>query len=85
VHAGLTPSEALDAATRAPAEFLGRLDSLGTISQGRIADLVHLDADPLEAIENTKKIDAVILDGRLISKDEIEAIRSGANPAAPRD
>lgn len=85
VHAGLTPTEALDAATRAPAEFLGRPDSLGTISQGKIADLVLLDADPLEAVENTKRIDAVVLDGRLISKDEIEAIRSGANPTAPRD
>jgi imidazolonepropionase-like amidohydrolase len=85
VRAGLTPSEALEAATRAPAEFLGRLDSLGTISQGKIADLILLDADPLEDVENTKKIDGVILDGRLISKDEIQAIRSGASPAAPRD
>lgn len=65
VEAGLSPMEALQAATRNPAEFLGRLGSLGTVERGKIADLVLLDADPLEDIRNTKKIHAVIVGGEL--------------------
>src|SRR6266699_6229980 len=47
VEAGFTPLEALRAATRNPAEFLGLLDSLGTVEKGKIADLVLLNANPL--------------------------------------
>ena len=63
VEAGLTPTEALQTATINPARFLGRLSSFGTIAEGRFADLVLLDANPLENISNTKKIAAVIFDG----------------------
>lgn len=66
VEAGLSPMEALQAATRNPAEFLGRLGSLGTVERGKIADLVLLDANPLEDIRNTKKIHAVIVGGELV-------------------
>jgi hypothetical protein len=65
VQSGLTPIEALRTATYNPAEFLGALDSLGTITQGKIADLVLLDADPLADIRNTRRISAVITNGRL--------------------
>ncbi|MDP9201902.1 MAG: amidohydrolase family protein [Gemmatimonadota bacterium] len=65
VRSGLTPLEALRAATYNPAEYLGALDSLGTVSQGNIADLVLLDADPLVDIRNTRRISAVIANGRL--------------------
>jgi cytosine/adenosine deaminase-related metal-dependent hydrolase len=65
VRSGLTPLEALRAATYNPAEFLGALDSLGTVAQGKIADLVLLDADPLVDIRNTRRISAVIANGRL--------------------
>jgi hypothetical protein len=67
VEGGLTPMEALQAATRNPAEFLGRLDSLGTVERGKIADLVLLDANPLEDIRNTRKIHAVIINGKLVT------------------
>jgi imidazolonepropionase-like amidohydrolase len=50
VQAGFTPLEALQCATRNPAEYLGRLDTVGTVEKGKIADLVLLDADPLEDI-----------------------------------
>jgi imidazolonepropionase-like amidohydrolase len=66
VEAGLTPMEALQAATVEPARFLGTQDSQGTIETGKRADLVLLDADPLEDISHTRKIHSVILGGRLI-------------------
>jgi Amidohydrolase family len=65
VRSGLTPLEALRSATYNPAEFLGALDSLGTITQGKIADLVVLDADPLKDIRNTRRISLVIANGRV--------------------
>ncbi|HEY6089086.1 MAG TPA: amidohydrolase family protein [Gemmatimonadaceae bacterium] len=65
VRSGLTPLEALRAATYNPAEYLGALDSLGTVAQGKIADLVLLDADPLVDVANTRRISAVIANGRL--------------------
>jgi imidazolonepropionase-like amidohydrolase len=66
VGAGLTPTEALETATRKPAEFLGKLDSLGTVEPGKIADLLLLDANPLDDIRNTKRISAIIVRGRLV-------------------
>jgi imidazolonepropionase-like amidohydrolase len=66
VEAGLTPMEALQSATMKPAKFLGKLDSLGTIEKGKIADLVLLDASPLEDISHTRKINSVILGGKLV-------------------
>ena len=65
VRSGLTPVEALRTATYNPAEYLGALDSLGTVAQGKIADLVLLDANPLVDITNTRRISAVIANGRL--------------------
>ena len=64
VRSGLTPLEALRTATYNPAEFLGALDSLGTVSQGKLADLILLDANPLDDIRNTRRIDVVIANGR---------------------
>lgn len=75
VEAGLTPIEALQSATSNPAAFLGRLDSLGTIERGKIADLVLLDANPLEDISNVQKINAVVFGGKLIPKSSLEAMR----------
>jgi hypothetical protein len=66
VKAGLSPLEALQTATRNAAEFLGELDRRGTISVGKEADLVLLDADPLEKIGNVRKVRAVVLGGRLV-------------------
>lgn len=74
VRAGLTPMEALQAATRNPAIFLGMSASLGTVETGRLADLVLLDANPLENIENTKRIAAVVVNGRYVAKSELQAM-----------
>ena len=67
VDAGLTPMEALETATRNAAEFLGRLGGVGTIERNKAADLVLLDANPLDDIHNTTRISAVIIRGRVIS------------------
>ncbi len=66
--------EALETATRNPAQFMGKLDTLGTIEKGKIADLLLLNANPLEDISNTQKISAVLISGRLISNSEIRRI-----------
>lgn len=65
VRSGVTPLEALRSATYNPAEFLGALDSLGTIARGKVADMVLLDADPLTDIRNTRRISLVIANGRV--------------------
>lgn len=66
VEAGLTPLEAIEAATIRPAEFFSLQEEMGTIAVGRRADLVLLDADPLESITNTRAIAAVVTRGRVL-------------------
>jgi imidazolonepropionase-like amidohydrolase len=68
VQAGLTPMQALQAATKLPAQFLGKLQTQGTVEGGKFADLVLLDANPLEDIHNTQKIRSVILRGKLLNR-----------------
>jgi hypothetical protein len=82
VEAGLTPLEALQAATLNPARVLGLADSLGTVEPGKLADLVLLDGNPLEDIGNTQKIVAVVADGRLSRRADLDRLRLSS--AAPR-
>ena len=63
VEAGLTPAEALRAATINAAKFLGREKEQGTVEAGKLADLVILDTDPLADIRNIRKIHRVIKGG----------------------
>jgi hypothetical protein len=72
---GMSPTEALESATRKPAEWLGMADSVGTIATGKVADLVLLDADPLADIKNTQRISAVVLRGKLFRRGDLEALR----------
>ena len=76
VKAGLPPMAALQAATRNPALFLGRHDA-GTIEPGKLADLVLLDADPLQDIGNTRRIAAVVANGKFYSRAAIEKMLAG--------
>jgi imidazolonepropionase-like amidohydrolase len=66
VEAGLTPLEALEAATVRPAEFFSLDDEMGVVEVGGRADLVLLDSDPLEDIANTRTIAAVFARGELV-------------------
>ena len=74
VNAGLTPMQALQAATRNAAEALDVLNKTGTIEVGKKADLVLLDVNPLEDINNTRKINAVIKAGQYISREELDKL-----------
>ena len=82
VRAGLTPMQALQAATHEPAAYLNALDSLGSIAPRRLADLVLLDADPLADIRNTTRIRAVVADGRLIDRTALDAMLARAERLA---
>jgi imidazolonepropionase-like amidohydrolase len=66
VAAGLSPLEALHAATGAAAEIIGADHDLGTIEAGKLADLVLLEADPSSDIRATRRIRAVVLGGQVV-------------------
>lgn len=74
VEAGLTPFEALETGTVNPAEFFGRTGDFGVVQTGAEADLVLLDANPLEDITNTRRIHGVMLRGRWLPRAEINDI-----------
>jgi imidazolonepropionase-like amidohydrolase len=82
VKAGLTPTESLRAATLNPAKFLGLDQTLGTIEQGKLADLVLLEANPLEDIRNTQRIDAVIMNGRFYDRKALDKMLAQAQTLA---
>ena len=82
VAAGFSPMEALQTATLNPAKFLAMDDQLGTIEKGKVADLVLLDANPLDDIRNTQKIAAVIVNGLYLSRAELDKMLTGAQAAA---
>lgn len=88
VDAGLTNKEALTSATRLPAIWLEIDDKIGTIEEGKFADLVLLDANPLNDIRNTREITGVFVNGRWIPKSTIHDMLtdlSKRNTAAKND
>lgn len=82
VSAGLSPVEALRAATWNGAELLGKTDLHGSVEAGKRADLVLLSANPLEDIENVRKIQAVIFGGRYLDRDRLDALLQQAESTA---
>jgi imidazolonepropionase-like amidohydrolase len=84
VAAGFTPLEALQTATLNPARFFGQEESAGAVEKGKLADLVLLEANPLEDIRNTKKIAAVVANGRFYSRKELDKLLAGVEEAARR-
>lgn len=72
VDAGLTPAQALRTATVNPARYLGKIMSQGTVDEGKVADLVLLDANPVEDIKATTKIAAVLLGGRVFDRAALD-------------
>jgi len=71
VRAGLTPMEALEAATRVAAEMIGAEDAYGAIEPGKRADLLILTANPDEDIKNTRSLEVVISEGRVVDREAL--------------
>lgn len=78
VQAGLMPMQALQTATSVPAKFLGRESQQGSIAVGQHADLLLLEANPIEDIRNTQKIWALILDGKFLDRGKLNELLEGA-------
>ncbi len=74
VATGLTEAEALRTATLEPARYFNAVDTLGTVEVGKLADLVLLDANPLDDIRNTQKIRAVVANGRLLRRADLDRL-----------
>ena len=71
-NAGLTNLQVLQTATLNPAKFLYKEKELGTVATGKLADLLVLDGNPLAEISNTQKIDAVIVNGEILIKEQLK-------------
>lgn len=74
VQCGLTPMQALQAATSTPAGVFSKSKDLGTIEVGKLADLILLDANPLDDIHNTERIRAVIVGGKLMNRAALDKL-----------
>jgi imidazolonepropionase-like amidohydrolase len=74
VAAGLSPLQALQSATINPARFIGMDNDLGSVQPGKLADLVLLDANPLDDIHNTTQIRAVVQNGKLLTRSDLDAM-----------
>jgi imidazolonepropionase-like amidohydrolase len=80
---GMSAFDVLRSATLEPARYLGMLDSAGTVAPGKLADLVLLDANPLIDIGNTRRISAVIANGRLFAAADRERLLRVPTATAP--
>lgn len=84
VEAGLTPQQALASVTLTGPAFLGHANRYGSVTPGKAADLLILDADPLKAISATRSIRGVVLHGKLLDRAALDALLSEAKAKAAR-
>jgi imidazolonepropionase-like amidohydrolase len=78
VQAGLSPMQTLQAATKNPADFLGVIQKQGTFEVGKSADLLILDANPLDDIRHTQKIRALVIRGKLLDRASLDDLLAKA-------
>ncbi|MCF6219602.1 MAG: amidohydrolase family protein [Robiginitomaculum sp.] len=83
VRGGMSPLQALSAATITPAEHLGYDDDIGSLQVGKLADLIIIDGNPLDDIRTSDNIEHVMLGGRLYKADTMEEILSGDSKLTP--
>jgi imidazolonepropionase-like amidohydrolase len=83
--AGIPAYGVLEAATRNPAEYLGEAATAGTVAQGKRADLLLLDANPLEDVKHTRDIAGVMVRGRWLPRSELDTLleRTAVAASAP--
>jgi predicted amidohydrolase YtcJ len=82
VAAGLSPREALESATLAPARLLGWDHVMGSVETGKIADLVLLDGNPLQDISNTRRVAGVFAQGRYYSRQDLDGMLTSGRQIA---
>jgi hypothetical protein len=85
VKSGFSTTQALQAATFNPALFMVKLDQYGVVEKNHVADLVLLDANPLEDIRNTRKISAVVLGGKFYSRLDLDHMLEEAKTEAAKE
>ena len=82
VEAGMTPLEALRTATLNPARYFNKTSEFGAVARGMVADLVLIDGDPLADIRNTRRISAVVANGRYLDRPTLDAMLATAERMA---
>jgi imidazolonepropionase-like amidohydrolase len=82
VEAGLTPLESLRTATLNPARYFEKTSEFGSVAKGLLADLVLIDGDPLADIRNTRRISAVVANGRYLDRPALNALLANAERLA---
>jgi imidazolonepropionase-like amidohydrolase len=82
VRGGMAPLVALQTATLNAARYFGLQQTHGSVATGRAADLVLLDANPLEEIANVRRIRAVVVSGRLLERNELDTLLAQVKSAA---
>jgi imidazolonepropionase-like amidohydrolase len=81
VKAGLTPQQALASSILAGPKFLGHADRYGSVARGKAADLLILDANPLRSVAATRRINAVVLHGKLLDRAALDRLLADARTA----
>ena len=83
VQGGMTPMQALETATRNPARYLGMDADIGSIEQGKLADLLVVDGNPLQDIRVTDRVAYVVLNGRVYEGGTMSEVVTGERRLAP--
>jgi imidazolonepropionase-like amidohydrolase len=83
VRGGMTAMQALSTATINPATSLGMEADLGSVEPGKLADMVIMNANPLDDIRNSDKVSHVVLNGRLYQADTLEEVTTGNSKLRP--
>tara|TARA_B110000977_G_C10584372_1_gene301750 strand:+ start:23 stop:448 length:426 start_codon:yes stop_codon:yes gene_type:complete len=83
VRGGMSPMQALSAATINPATYIGMNQDLGSLEVGKLADMVILDGDPLADIRHTDKISKVMLNGRVFAASTLQEVVTGDQKLKP--